>query len=76
MLATGFRPAPRNLLIVSSGRTSRGFMQRRRLHLIGDTGDIGAAFWDHAAAITTITIGWLMAIGDISAEHRLGRDER
>lgn len=41
-----------------------------------DTGDIGAAFWDHAVAITTITIGWLMAIGDISAEHRLGRDER
>ena len=34
---------------------------------------IGAAFWDRAVAITvtTITIGWLMAIGPISIKRRL-----
>src|SRR5215471_446338 len=71
-LATGFRSAPRSLLIVFSKRTSRGFIQRRRRpHRIGDIGDIGAAFWDRAVAITitTITIGWLMAIGPISIKR-------
>jgi hypothetical protein len=46
-------------------------MQRRRPHRIGDIGDIGAAFWDRAVAITTITIGWLTAIGHISIKRRL-----
>ena len=72
VLATGFRPAPRILPIVSSENTSRGFMQRRRPYRIGDIGDIGAAFCDRTVAITTITIGWLMTIGHISTKRRLG----
>ena len=69
-LATGFRSALRNLPIVFSERTSRGFMRRRRPHHIGDIGGIGAAFWDRAVAITTITIGWFTLIGHISTERR------
>jgi hypothetical protein len=58
-LPTGFRPALRILLIVSSESTSRGFTQFR-LHLrdrIGDIGDMGPAFSGRIVAITAITIG-------------------
>jgi hypothetical protein len=47
-------------------------MRRRHPYRIGDIGDIGVAFWDRAVAITTITIGWLMAIGHVSIKRRLG----
>jgi len=71
VLATGFRPAPLNLPIVFSKSVSRGFTQLRR-HRRHRIGDIGAAFWDRAVAITTtITIGWL-PIGHISPKRRLG----
>jgi len=72
VLATGFRPAPLILPIVSSEKTSRDFMQRCRPYRIGDIGDIGAAFCDRTVAITTLIIGWLMAIGHISTKPRLG----
>jgi hypothetical protein len=66
VLATGSRPAPLILPIVSSAKTSRGFMQRHRPYGIGD---IGAAFCDRTVAITTITHHHRMGHGDQPHKH-------